>query len=346
MLSSICQVARHAGLQHCSTGLQQNLSFADREMTCCACQLQQKMQGIIRTSGYFNGDLTPGRPSRARLDVIRIVFAMYCDSVTVYKPILSLIQREYEAHVSQIEEVQNKQIRLEDDLAADQDVFQAQASAMKARWKEKLKKANDAVFEWKNLYEELVKEREKENAGATIRKQKEEMKSLRSRIDELEAENRKAIEENDNLAKQANQVRLEASRIPELQRENLLIKAQLELLTNQLAESKTAQEVQKVHYIAQTREFSQLKLDVAKLRKQVEVHENLKGTLTPRPDWQGIASTISSEVMIDPQASTSYLVGVLAGNVVKSGGDKEAEPQMDEEIHDETEEGNHLGGSE
>jgi chromosome segregation ATPase len=275
------------------------------------------MERIVQTSGLFNGDFTPGRPSRARLDVIRIVFALYCDSVTVYKPILGLIQREYEAHVGQIEEVQSKQKSLEDYLATDQDVFQAQTSAMKARWKQKLKKANEAVFEWKNLYEQLTKEREEENAMAIIGKQAEEISLLKSRIDELEAENTKAIEDNERLAKQAEQTRLQATRMPELEREKNSVKAQLDFITDQLAESKTKQEVQMVHYMTQTREFKQLKIDAANLRKQIQGHESSRSDMTPRPDWRNVASDLSLQLELDCQASTSSLVAFMASNLKK-----------------------------
>jgi len=273
-----------------------------------APMLLQKMEGMIKASGLFEDEDEPWHKSRARLDVLRVVFAMYCDSAKVYKPILGMIQREYEAQISALSDAQSKMHVMEDDLATDKDVYHAKESELKGRWKAKLKKANDAVNEWKGLYEELDKKYRAD--AALIGKMKDDMLAMQEKVDELDADCNRAYEDNERLAKECNSMRFDVERSQDLQRDKTLLQAQVQMLSSQIADFKTEKEVQHIHVMKQTREHAEQQKQIAKLQKEVAEYVSDREALTPRPALDEIATRLA-KIIAEPPGRTHEMIDLL-----------------------------------
>lgn len=252
--------------------------------------LLSKMEGIIKSSGLFGADGSPGQTSRGRLDVMRVVFALYCDSARVYRPILGMVQREYETHIAMYDTIKNRQSSLEDDLETGNDYYAQQTVEMKRRWKERLRKADAAVREWQDLYKQL--EENVKHSEQHDRMRKEEVDEMEAKVKQVQAENASIFADNQRLAKECNKLSHDAGRTAQVEREKNQLDEQVALLTAQLADMKTQKEVQLVHVTSQMRDYNEQKRDATNMRKRADELEALSKTLTPRPDWSSISSNL------------------------------------------------------
>ena len=123
--------------------------------------LMNRINVVLKESGLFDREIGAGyaagqqqaEPSRARLDVLRVAFAIYSDCATVYRPFLGMVQREYEAHVNMANAVLDKAETMQQYLTMGDDHRAAAVEDMKAKWRAKLKRAHQAVLESKGLYD-------------------------------------------------------------------------------------------------------------------------------------------------------------------------------------------------
>lgn len=153
--------------------------------------LMNRINCVLKESGLFDREIGAGfavgqqqaEPSRARLDVLRVAFAIYSDHATVYRPFLGLVQREYEAHVNMANAALDKAEMMQQYLTMGDDHRAAAIEDMKAKWRTKLKRAHDAVLESKGLYDESVLHAEQ--LGRQIRELEIKCKHLEDSNEEL-----------------------------------------------------------------------------------------------------------------------------------------------------------------
>jgi len=285
-------------------------SYPGRPSVKTTPPLLTKMEGIIKKSGLFVEK--PQGLSRDRLDVMRIVFALFCESARVYKPVLGMIQREYEEHVAMYDKMKSKQVSLEDDLETGNDYYAQQTNEMKRRWKERLRKANEAVKEWQELYRKLQEEgREGEEL---LRSQKAEVQEMEMRCAEMEKERDRVAQDNDRLARECNRLLHDAGRTALVEREKNQLEEQVSLLTAQLADMKTQKEVQLVHVSSQVKDYNKQKQEAKEAQRRVAQLEAEMEQLTPRPDWSAISSRLlpaKFELPLGEGARTSGLVAAM-----------------------------------
>ena len=153
--------------------------------------LMNRINIVLKESGLFDREIGAGfavgqqqaEPSRARLDVLRVAFAIYSDHATVYRPFLGLVQREYEAHANMADAALDRAETMQQYLTMGDDHRAAAIEDMKAKWRAKLKRAHEAVLESKELYDKSLQDTV--DLRRSIREVKEKCKELEDTNDEL-----------------------------------------------------------------------------------------------------------------------------------------------------------------
>jgi archaellum component FlaC len=253
--------------------------------------LLSQINVVLKESGLFDRELGGGfpagteqsDPTRQRLDILRVAFAMYTEQAKIYRPFLSVVQREYEGHVKIGESAMAQAAKMQEYLTMGDEHRAEAIEEMKSKWREKLRRAHEAVLESKNLYDKEAR------AAIELRNQVEE---LSKRCKEIEDQNEYLTGESialkdishkqqlelDQLKKQKNLDRVEA--------EILYITEQNKEMTLRVANMKTDLEMQEVRYTKVTQEHKSFKAEIKYLRKQLKDWETVKDSVSPRPEWK------------------------------------------------------------
>ena len=279
--------------------------------------LLSRLNAMLKDSGLFQRELGAGylpgvpqsEPTRARLDVLRVAFALYAENTKAYRSFLGMVQAEYEGHVNLLEAALTKASTLQEYVTVGDDYRAAAISDMKAKWRDKLKAAHAAVVESKALYDKVSAE----NTGLKLQleqitKQRAELtdegETLMAEMKKLTEENLKLKTENESLSKLKNGM-------DRLEGENMYIKEMSREMQEKIANMKTDLEMQDVRYTKQTQEHRNFKSEIKQLRLQLKEWTSVKHSVSPRPEWKRLQGYLSG-LTISTSQRTKHLSERLA----------------------------------
>lgn len=159
------------------------------------------------------------------------------------------------------------------------------------RWKERLKKAHDAVTETKRSFDDLRERYDKQ--AERIAELETENANLRDDLAQAETNRTKLVKENVKLQQAAVAHDFEMQRVNKVDSEKLVQDEQIHVLTSNVAEMKTNFEMQELKYQNVVKEHGRFKAEIRHLKSQLKEYHEERAGLSPRPEWKRITQFVA-----------------------------------------------------